>query len=1025
MRRVREVVLAVVFAVLALMAGASSASALSPGAVISQGYGGGGNSGAPYNSDFVELFNRGSSSVSLTGWSLQYASATGTGNFGANSTQITELTGSLAPGGRLLVQGAGGATGAALPAPDVTDPTPINMSATAGKVALVSSTTPLGCNGGSAPCSPAALSTIVDLVGYGNANFFEGSGPAPTLSNTTAALRSTAGCSETDDNAADFGAGAPNPRNGASAATPCTTDQAPALASSSPSAGAGGVAVDAGVSITFSEPVDVAGAWFEIECATSGGHGATVSGGPVTFMLDPISDFAAGETCKVNVTAPNVTDQDADDPPDAMTSDSGFSFTTVLPLTPIHAIQGAAHLSPLASQTVRTSGIVTARRSNGFYLQDPAPDADDATSEAIFVFTGTPSAAVGDQVGVTGRVSEFRPGGSGGASNLTTTEVTSPSATVLSSGNELPAPVLVGPGGRVAPGETIEDDAGGNVESGGVFDPSADGIDFYESLEGMRVRVDDASVVGPTSDFGSNREIPVLPGGGLGSSLLTPRGGIVLRPDDFNPERLILNDLIAGGPTLPAADTGDTFPGATVGVVDYSFGNFKLQVSELPARSPGGLERESATPAGPGQLAFATFNVENLDPTDPPAKFAALAGLIVDHLRAPDLISLEEVQDDNGATDDGTVGAATTYRMLIEAIRSAGGPAYDYRQINPENDRDGGEPGGNIRVGFLFRSDRGLQFVDRPGGTATQGVQVTDGTDGPELSASPGRIDPTDDAFTTSRKPLAGEFSYAGRRLFAIANHWNSKGGDQPLFGRFQPPVRSSEVQRNRQARVVHDFVADILSRDPNADVVVLGDLNDFPFSTAVQTLVGDPPLLDDLITGLPESERYSYVFEGNSQVLDHVLMSPAASARVNRFAAVHVNAEFADQASDHDPLVATACADVDAPALSVSASPSVLRPPNHKYVTVKVTTNASDTADPAPTVKLLSAASDEPDDAPGAADGATTDDIVVADDHTFRLRAERSERGNGRVYTITYRARDACGNATTAHASVTVPIGM
>jgi hypothetical protein len=382
------------------------------------------------------------------------------------------------------------------------------------------------------------------------------------------------------------------------------------------------------------------------------------------------------------------------------------------------------------------------------------------------------------------------------------------------------------------------------------------------------------------------------------------------------------------------------------------------------------------------------------------------------------------VQDDNGATDDGTVGAATTYRMLIDAIRSAGGPAYDYRQIDPENDRDGGEPGGNIRVGFLFRSDRGLRFVDRPGGTATEPVHVVGGAAGPELSSSPGRVDPANAAFTTSRKPLAGEFSYAGRPLFVIANHWNSKGGDQPLFGRFQPPARSSEVQRNRQAQVVHDFVGEILGHDAHAGVVVLGDLNDFPFSTALQTLVGAPPLLDDLITRLPESERYSYVFEGNSQVLDHVLTSPAASARVSGFDAVHVNAEFADHASDHDPLVATVCADVDAPALSVSASPSVLRPPNHKYVTVKVTTKASDTADPAPAVQLVSATSDEPDDAPGSADGTTTQDVVVVDDHTFRLRAERSDRGGGRVYTITYRSRDACGNAATAQTSVTVPIG-
>jgi hypothetical protein len=269
MGRVRGLVAGLVPAVLVAGLGASSPLALSTSVVVSQVYGGGGNTAAPYANDYVELFNRGSATVSLSGWSLQYASAAGTGNLGASSGQLSELSGSLAPGQHLLVaEASGGAVGAPLPTPDLTDATPINMSATAGKVALVSTTTPLGCNGGSTPCPPAALATIVDLVGYGaTANFFEGSGPAAAPSNTTAVLRSAAGCAETDDNAADFTAGAPNPRNTATASTPCLTDSAPAASSTSPANGASGVAVDAGLAITFSEPVDAAGAWFSISCA--------------------------------------------------------------------------------------------------------------------------------------------------------------------------------------------------------------------------------------------------------------------------------------------------------------------------------------------------------------------------------------------------------------------------------------------------------------------------------------------------------------------------------------------------------------------------------------------------------------------------------------------------------------------------------------------------------------------------------------------------------------------------------------
>lgn len=191
--------------------------AVSPDIVISQVYGGGGNSGAPYTNDFVELFNRGATTVSLSGWSVQYASATGAGNFGSNP--IALLSGSLSPGQYYLVQLAGGSTGAPLPTPDAAGTA--NMAGASGKVALVNTTTGLACNGGSTSCSPEQLAQIIDLVGYGSANFFEGSGAAPAASNTTAVFRANNGCTDTDNNAADFVTGVPMPRNTASPLSPC------------------------------------------------------------------------------------------------------------------------------------------------------------------------------------------------------------------------------------------------------------------------------------------------------------------------------------------------------------------------------------------------------------------------------------------------------------------------------------------------------------------------------------------------------------------------------------------------------------------------------------------------------------------------------------------------------------------------------------------------------------------------------------------------------------------------------------
>jgi len=230
----------------------------------------------------------------------------------------------------------------------------------------------------------------------------------------------------------------------------------------------------------------------------------------------------------------------------------------------IHEIQGAAHLSPFSGQDVSgVEGVVTVERSSSFWMQDPTPDSDEATSEGVLVFGSGVGALVnvGDQVRVSGRVVEFRPGGAAGTDNLTTTEITTPglSVTVLSSDNPLPAPTVVGVGGRVPPSMVIEDDATGSVETSGVFDPGSDGIDFYESLEGMRVQVNQALAVGPRNGFG---EIAVVGDQSAHAGVDTVRGGIVIGPQDFNPERVILDDTLVA---TPVVNLGDGFTTPVVG----------------------------------------------------------------------------------------------------------------------------------------------------------------------------------------------------------------------------------------------------------------------------------------------------------------------------------------------------------------------------------------------------------------------------------------------------------------------------
>ncbi|WP_392968698.1 endonuclease/exonuclease/phosphatase family protein [Streptomyces sp. LN245] len=567
----------------------------------------------------------------------------------------------------------------------------------------------------------------------------------------------------------------------------------------------------------------------------------------------------------------------------------------------IHDIQGTTRTSPLAGAKVTdVAGIVTGVRtygsSKGFWFQDPTPDADPATSEGVFVFTSSaPKVAVGDSVTVTGTVSEYVPGGVS-TGNQSVTEVTKPTVTVVSGGNAVPAATVVDarsvPNTYAPTGDTA---AGGSVNAL-TLEPANYALDYYESLEGMNVQVADARVVTATDPY-TELWVTVKP-----REHATRRGGTVYGSyTSQNTGRIQIQSLGATA-DFPTANVGDKLTGTTAGPLDYNqFGGYTLVANQLGTLEKGGLERETTRKQSRGELAVATYNVENLDPGD--GTFAAHASAIVNNLKSPDIVSLEEIQDNNGATDDGTVGADQTVRKLIDAIVAAGGPAYDWRSIDPVNDQDGGEPGGNIRQVFLFNPER-VSFTDRAGGDSTTAVGVTKVHGKARLTASPGRVDPANEAWKSSRKPLAGEFVFRGHTVFVIANHLNSKGGDQGLTAQYQPPTRSSEVQRHAQATAVNAFVDEILKSQKNADVITLGDINDFEFSDTAKILEGDGELWS-AIKSLPKSERYTYDYQGNAQVLDQILVSPSIRKDCGlEYDSVHINSEFSDQISDHDPQV-------------------------------------------------------------------------------------------------------------------------
>ena len=563
----------------------------------------------------------------------------------------------------------------------------------------------------------------------------------------------------------------------------------------------------------------------------------------------------------------------------------------------IGRIQGRSHRSPFRGQRVTTTGVVTAVDTDGFYLQHPGGDGDPDTSDGIFVFTRKPPAvAQGDGLRVRGVVTEFQPGGAK-THNLTITQITRPRITRVSRRNRLPAPVVLGAGGRVPPDRIIDND--GLT----IFDPGEDGIDFYETLEGMRVTVRDAVAVSPTSRFG---EIFVR-ARGTSLSGLGKRGTLTLRPDDFNPERIQIDDDSGLSPmATPHVKVGDSL-GDVTGVMGYGFGNYEVRFTQAftPLRSALEPETTRLSP-GNGYLTIASFNVLNLDPNDADGdmdvaggRFDAVASVIARNLRHPDIVALQEVQDNDGSAKTRVKAADATLRLLVERIAARGSVRYrfiDHPFIG--GGTSGGQPGGNIRVAFLYNPAR-VEFV--PGSLAT----VTDPRD---QRANP------NNPFFHGRLPLAATFRTRGSdraRVTVINNHFNSKRGSRPLFGEVQPITERQEdpsvnrgvERRRRQARAVRDFVARRLAARRDAHIVVAGDFNEFAFVSPLTIL---EERLHNLTHDLPPNERYTYIFEGNARSLDHILVSPSlkASAEVD---IVHVNAEFAEtaeRASDHDPIL-------------------------------------------------------------------------------------------------------------------------
>ena len=588
------------------------------------------------------------------------------------------------------------------------------------------------------------------------------------------------------------------------------------------------------------------------------------------------------------------------------------------PFVPIHGIQGSGLSSPYSGQAVKTIGVVTGVKSNGFFIQTPDADADadSATSEGIAVFTSAAppaAAAVGNLVSVIGTVSEFIPGADLNSPPLT--ELVGPlTVGVLAGGQPLPEAVAL-TAADTAPAGTIEQ---------------------LEKYEGMRVHVDALTVVSPTQGSINEASATSVTNGVFYGVIGWPRPfrepGVEV-PDplppgspccvprfDGNPERLRVDSDGIGAPALEVT-TGALVADLT-GPLDYSFRTYTILPDPAAPPVASGNVEAAAVPLPDGdQFTVASFNVERFFDTvnDPgisdvaltPEAFAnrlnKLSLAIRDVLRSPDIVGLQEVEN------------LPTLQDIADKINAdavlAGQPDPGYQAFLEEGNDIGG-----IDVGFLVKS----------AGGRVESLDVTqEGKDATYIDPNTGLPELLNDRPSLVLRAVVHHPAGPAFPVTVIVNHLRSLSGvDDPADG--------NRVRTKRRAQA--EFLADLIQArqvaDPDEAVVSVGDYNAFQFNDgyvdSIGTISGTPtpadqvvlpsddlvdPDLVELLQYAPLGQHYSFTFDGNAQELDHVLVTENLLPRVDGLHYGRMDADFPESVrndagrpgriSDHDPVVA------------------------------------------------------------------------------------------------------------------------
>ncbi|RWA10966.1 hypothetical protein EKO27_g4138 [Xylaria grammica] len=591
----------------------------------------------------------------------------------------------------------------------------------------------------------------------------------------------------------------------------------------------------------------------------------------------------------------------------------------------IGAINGNRFLSPYAGQNVtNVTGVVTAKGPSGIWLRSLETTRDERVSGGIYVYGSAlaknTSIATGDVLVIDGEVSEYR----SNAAYLPLTEITYPNVRAVLQRNHTFAPIVLGEQ-RSPPTKLFS-----SLDSGDVFgvpnnqslisvvnpilQPKKYGLDFWESLVGEYVTIQNPRAVGRPNQYGDTWVV-----GDWVTSGDNGRTGLTVSSKDGNPEAILIADPLDGTSNQKDGRLGDRLEDIT-GVVTQGFGFYQIlpltKLTVISSREPSVSGATTLISDGTcSGITVGGYNIENFSPKDT-AHVTAVASHIVNYLKTPDLLAVQEVQDNNGETNDGTVDSGLTLSTLADAIAtlSNGSAVYNFTYINPVDGQNGGAPGGNIRNAYLYRPDV-LQLQGGSDAAIGDSVTANEVLEGPTLKYNPGLIDPTNGAWNASRKPLVAAWELVGTKskkgrgstLFTVNVHFASKGGSSSLHGDARPPVNGGVQQRISQGQVAGAFIAEILAEDPNARILTIGDFNEYAFAAPVQTFAEVSGLKDlDEVTKIPTTERYSYLYDMNSQELDHTFVSKKLGKGA-KFEHLHVNTWLAydDMTSDHDPSVA------------------------------------------------------------------------------------------------------------------------